>query len=1065
MTTFTHTRAAAGALLCLAWLVAPAGAAITNAVGWSESFEPYPVGTLLQGTNGWSSDRTGAGIVTNAPASANPLASTNIAAVTDLLSNEVHSASGSVVVLDLLALPTGCDIDPPGNTNQQYALYVKTNQHLVVWQHSPGPSPTNAWLELASGPQVNTGAWTRFTFVANYSNRLFQVRINGGAPVADPAGYAADGVTPNGPWFHMVQTHDAMARVILGDRGTNYVDDLTVTNRILSWAPSGFTESVTNDGAIDHAVPVVATLSYDAFTGTNGADLTPYVVVESGLPAGLSLAARRTGETTAALTLDGAAAAHAASNSVTNLAVRFTSGAFVLGNAADVTGSRQAGLGVTFRDTAVLAWSTNTFHESNPANDGSISNTPPLTIALANDVFSGGPGEDYATNAAKVLVAGLPAGLTGQVVKLDDTHLQVALLGHAAAHTHANGTAFTLTLLGPAFATNTVTGTVSNNTATLAIEYVDAPSLTYASTTFAERPANNGSVTGTTVALLYDTFTGTNGADLADAGFVVAPGLPAGLTLQAIRTSPTLVTLAFLDKATSHAAADSRLNDLTINFLDGAFGWGHAANVSGAARSDLSMVFQDPPALSTPGGTVFTEAPLNNGSIGNALVITLNGDTFAAALGGTYTVTQVPDGLVPQLTRDSDTQVTLSFTGQAAAHTAAQSTNGLTLAFADAAFSTVAAANIAGSTLHFAVTFADPPALAYSRTSFAELSFGTIDNRTPMTITLSGDTFAAAPDGDFSAWVTVANLPQGLSAVFTRSSDTQLAVTLTGAATAQAASNTIHNLGFTFRQGAFAQADAAAVTGYSRSDLGIVFGDDTAFVNTVPYQESFEDYPNGFLLAGTNAWTADFYPDSAQVTNRADLAALLAAWPARGKFYPMATNHTQVLLVRDSIRNEVHSSSGQKVYLDFMMVPVAMQEAPLGDTNHQFAFYINTNRQVVIWHRNTTGVPANEWRVLTNNAPLIDTNAWTRFTVAQDYSNRMFQLRINEGLPLVDAAGWDAAGLVRTGSWFHMVNTNADAMNRLRVIGAGTAYVDDVTVVTTLPPTFGMGIGSVFKFR
>jgi hypothetical protein len=338
---------------------------------------------------------------------------------------------------------------------------------------------------------------------------------------------------------------------------------------------------------------------------------------------------------------------------------------------------------------------------------------------------------------------------------------------------------------------------------------------------------------------------------------------------------------------------------------------------------------------------------------------------------------------------------------------------------------------------------------------------GTIDPRTPVRITLSGDTFVAVAGGEFSSWVTVTGLPSGLAVVFTRDSATQLSVTISGAASAHAASNTLHNLGFTFKPGAFVQATPGQVLGSSRSDLDVVFIDDMSFINYVPYREPFEAYPNGMLLAGTNGWTGDHYAEAVQVTNGASLAVRLAVYQDQGGSYPIATNHTKALLVRDSVRTEIHSPTGGLVYLDFMMIPVAMQDIPENSTNNQLAFYVNTNRQMVLWHRNTS----NEWLVLSNKAPLIDTNVWNRFTVTQNYSNKMFQLRVNEEAPIVDPAGWDSSGTVPSGSWFHMVNTNASMMSRFLVSGSGSAFVDDLTVVTTLPSGFGQGRGVVYKFR
>ena len=100
-------------MACLGW-AAPELAA-THSAPWSDSFESYSSGMLLQGANGWSSNKIGAGLVTNAVsqvfaltnpygmAHEYPLSSashTNVVAVTDLLGNDILSSSGKVAVLD-----------------------------------------------------------------------------------------------------------------------------------------------------------------------------------------------------------------------------------------------------------------------------------------------------------------------------------------------------------------------------------------------------------------------------------------------------------------------------------------------------------------------------------------------------------------------------------------------------------------------------------------------------------------------------------------------------------------------------------------------------------------------------------------------------------------------------------------------------------------------------------------------------------------------------------------------------------------------------------------------------
>ena len=72
-----------------------------------------------------------------------------------------------------------------------------------------------------------------------------------------------------------------------------------------------------------------------------------------------------------------------------------------------------------------------------------------------------------------------------------------------------------------------------------------------------------------------------------------------------------------------------------------------------------------------------------------------------------------------------------------------------------------------------------------------------------VTATLTGDTYAAAASGTTAAGVMASNVPSGLTAVLTRTSDTVVTLTLTGTATNHAATNNISNLGISFADDAF----------------------------------------------------------------------------------------------------------------------------------------------------------------------------------------------------------------------------------------------------------------------
>jgi hypothetical protein len=235
-------------------------------------------------------------------------------------------------------------------------------------------------------------------------------------------------------------------------------------------------------------------------------------------------------------------------------------------------------------------------------------------------------------------------------------------------------------------------------------------------------------------------------------------------------------------------------------------------------------------------GVTFSEASGNDGSVDTSVTLTLSGAEFAWA-NATNFVTQgyvaasnVPTGLTASIVRASDTTLTMTLTGNAVEHNNADDVSNLTVAFDDLAFAygvdadEVAQASIATLAIDFAA-----PALTYSAATFDEAvaNDGSIDNSTPITITLAGDTFTGSDSDDFvdGSKIVVSNLSTGLTAVATRTSSTVLSVTLTGNATAHADANDVADLTFTFADTAFTGSSASEVTNYAKSDLAIDFDD------------------------------------------------------------------------------------------------------------------------------------------------------------------------------------------------------------------------------------------------
>ena len=272
------------------------------------------------------------------------------------------------------------------------------------------------------------------------------------------------------------------------------------------------------------------------------------------------------------------------------------------------------------------------------------------------------------------------------------------------------------------------------------------------------------------------------------------------------------------------------------------------------------------------------------------------------------------------------------------------------------------------------------------------------------------------------------------------------------------------NLSFAFLNGAFSRGSAVYVTNAVTTGISITFINETGFFNVMPYEESFEPYPNGPWLAGSNGWSAPYFADAGIVMNDPSVNTNELAYLQAGHSqFPIAGTHTQTLVVQDYLANAIHGESATRVYVDFMTVPVPMLGDTVNDTNLQYSFYISTNSQLVIWHQNRTAAPVNEWMTFTNAGP-IDTSNWVRFTVTLDYAHNLHQVQVNEKRPATDPRGWTEGGQSQTGSWFHMVQSNG-CLSALRMSGVGVGYLDDLTVKASLSEWFGVRAGSMFKIR
>ena len=344
-------------------------------------------------------------------------------------------------------------------------------------------------------------------------------------------------------------------------------------------------------------------------------------------------------------------------------------------------------------------------------------------------------------------------------------------------------------------------------------------SVTYDTDTFLESVSNNGSIT-TTINLTLGGDTFVAGPFAEGNHYDISASLPPGLTAVVTRTGSNTATFTLTNTANDHEFADSIVN-LGLTFNDSAFTQGSAIRVTNSAKADFAIVYTQPTL--TYDVAVINESQANDGSVSETFTITLSDDTFIDdgdfGDGDEYNISNVPPGLTAEVTRNSPTQVTVSFTGTATSPHNTDVTN-LTLVFTDEAFVIFDASGVLNFNLNnLQVLFVDP-SISYDTETFVETNANTGVVSTVLTLTLSEDIFASAPFSNGNQY-NISNTPAGLAVVVTRVNDTTATVALTGAASPHVAD--ISNFTLNFDDSAFTTFTAAAVTGSSKNDLAVDF--------------------------------------------------------------------------------------------------------------------------------------------------------------------------------------------------------------------------------------------------
>lgn len=237
--------------------------------------------------------------------------------------------------------------------------------------------------------------------------------------------------------------------------------------------------------------------------------------------------------------------------------------------------------------------------------------------------------------------------------------------------------------------------------------------------------------------------------------------------------------------------------------------------------------------------------------------------------------------------------------------------------------------------------------------------------------------------------------------------------------------------------------------------------------------QDFEGFSAGYEITNDTSWAASGSDISTVIaTNYAYTAATMPL----SQTYP-ATVHTKVLKLDtqgDQLTDDVSVTAEDVVYIDQMAYLVPSDDAPSldADTSIQFAVYMNSASNLVVYHGGSNGLVKTHTAITSTN---VIPNTWVRLTITADYTTGngfgginydWFKVQV-DGSELTSAEGYTTplpSGTTppTTGPWFQSANKGVAAFDELSGISyMGTGMIDDL-LVTTVAPTFSGGTPTVF---
>ena len=161
---------------------------------------------------------------------------------------------------------------------------------------------------------------------------------------------------------------------------------------------------------------------------------------------------------------------------------------------------------------------------------------------------------------------------------------------------------------------------------------IEAPLITYSSTSFLESSNNDGSISNNSITITYnkyggDALSGSNGEDFLSSGKATLTHLPTGLTATLIRNNDGALTFTVSGNASSHLHADN-INNLNLQFYNSAFVGGDASIVVNALQAMTITFIQSWTVASTGADFSTITSAVTSSSVLNYDILLLAAETF-----------------------------------------------------------------------------------------------------------------------------------------------------------------------------------------------------------------------------------------------------------------------------------------------------------------------------------------------------------------------------------------------------------------------------------------------------